>query len=156
MNLIICGFRRIHVSYCFYPFLPLPPPPFLNKPNWGASTTTKSTSSTSVHRHRRHRQTDIDDVDLEVVSLPFRRHWRGGIGNCAVVVFKGTKKRLTYSCKSAFLMHGVRDSNPRPSVLETDILPTKLTPCGIINYKSVGYMPYYKVAPPGIEPGSNL
>ena len=26
-------------------------------------------------------------------------------------------------------LHGVRDSNPRPSVLETDILPTKLTPC---------------------------
>ena len=55
-------------SYCFYPFLPLPPPPFLNKPNWGASTTTKSTSSTSVHRHRRHRQTDIDDVDSEAVE----------------------------------------------------------------------------------------
>ena len=55
-------------SYCFYPFLPLPPPPFLNKPNWGASTTTKSTSSMSVHRHRRHRQTDIDDVDSETVE----------------------------------------------------------------------------------------
>ena len=27
--------------------------------------------------------------------------------------------------------HGVRDSNPRPSVLETDILPTKLTPSRI-------------------------
>ena len=29
-------------------------------------------------------------------------------------------------------LHGVRDSNPRPSVLETDILPTKLTPCAVL------------------------
>ena len=32
-------------------------------------TTSKSTSSMSVHRCRRCRQTDVDDVDLEVVSV---------------------------------------------------------------------------------------
>ena len=64
--------------------------------------------------------------------------------------------------------HGVRDSNPRPSVLETDILPTKLTPCGMIYRPARGLecdlrLSGWKnrparglVAPPGIEPGSNL
>ena len=57
-----------------------------------------------------------------------------------------------------FFLHGVRDSNPRPSVLETDILPTKLTPC--VGYVCLQYWLFLHrvglVAPPGIEPGSNL
>lgn len=39
---------------------------------------------------------------------------------------KDTKKTETFI---SVLLHRVRDSNPRPSVLETDILPTKLTLC---------------------------
>jgi hypothetical protein len=37
-----------------------------------------------------------------------------------------------YVSKKIFVLHGWRGSNSRPSVLETDIQPTKLQPCMII------------------------
>ena len=89
------------------------------------------------NRHRRRRQVDVDEVGKPMSTMSTWRLCRCPLSGSGVEELEAVplpfskvrKKRLTYSCKSAFLMHGVRDSNPRPSVLETDILPTKLTPC---------------------------
>ena len=98
----------------------------------------------SLKAYRKNPKIDIVDVGEPMSTRSANRRRRCRFGGCVVTLwaalewwhwklcrcrFQRYEKRLTYSCKSAFLMHGVRDSNPRPSVLETDILPTKLTPC---------------------------
>ena len=66
---------------------------------------------------------------------------------------KDTKKTETFI---SVLLHRVRDSNPRPSVLETDILPTKLTLCKAMVLCRYENTRIILVLPSRIELESNL